>query len=100
MHAQWQTGGVPEEAEIGRSITTFLFFTCALGAPMSDYPRDAVSAAEPLRTHVKDHLGLGPPNSLKSHLFKMNHLKVNFGPLRDPSFLAARMGAVTYSFVF
>ena len=44
------------------------------------------------------------PSSLKlavvSHLFKMNQLKVNFGLLRDPSFLAARMGAVTYSFVF
>ena len=44
------------------------------------------------------------PSSLKlavvSHLFKMNQLKVNFGLLRDPSFLAARMGAVTYRFVF
>ena len=44
------------------------------------------------------------PSSLKlavvSHLFKMNQLKVNVGLLRDPSFLAARMGAVTYSFVF
>ena len=36
-----------------------------------------------------------PPN-----LFKMNQLKVNFGPLRDPYFLAARMGAVTYRIVF
>ena len=35
-----------------------------------------------------------------SHLFEMNQLKVNFGLLRDPSFLAARMGAVTYSVVF
>ena len=33
-----------------------------------------------------------------SHLFKMNQLKVNFGLLRDPYFLAASMGAVTYSF--
>ena len=44
------------------------------------------------------------PSSLKlavvSHLFKMNQLKVNFGLLRDPSFLAARMGPDTYSFVF
>ena len=43
------------------------------------------------------------PSSLKlavvSRLFKMNQLKVNFGLLRDPSFLAARMGAVTYSVV-
>ena len=45
-----------------------------------------------------------PPSSLKlavvSHLFKMNQLKVNFGLLRDPSFLAARMGAVTCRLVF
>ena len=45
-----------------------------------------------------------PPSSQKlavvSHLFKMNQLKVNFGLLRDPSFLAARMRAVTYSLVF
>ena len=44
------------------------------------------------------------PSSLKlavvSHLFKMNQLKVNFGLLRDPSFLAARMGAVTCRFHF
>ena len=44
------------------------------------------------------------PSSLKlavvSHLFKMNQLKLNFGLLRDPSFLAERMGAVTYGFVF
>ena len=35
-----------------------------------------------------------------SHLFKMNQLKVNFGLLRDPYFLAAHMGAVNYRFVF
>ena len=44
------------------------------------------------------------PSSLKlavvSHLFKMSQLKVNFGLLRDPSFLAARMGAVTCRYVF
>ena len=44
------------------------------------------------------------PPSLKlavlSHLFKMNQLKVNFGLLRDPFFLAARMGAVTCRYVF
>ena len=28
---------------------------------MSAYPRHAVSAAEPLCTHGKDHPGLGPP---------------------------------------
>ena len=61
-------GGVPEEAEIGSTITTFVFFTCALGAPMSDYLPYAVSAAEPLCTHGKDHPGLGPPNSLKLFL--------------------------------
>ena len=33
-------------------------------------------------------------------LFQMNQLKVNFGLLRDPSFLAARTGAVTCRFVF
>ena len=60
-----QKGRVPEEAKIGRSIITFSFFTCALGAPMSASLRDAVSAAEPLCTHVKDHPGLGPPNFLK-----------------------------------
>ena len=45
-----------------------------------------------------------PPSLLKlavvSHLFEMNQLKVNFGLLRDPSFLAARMGAVPSRFVF
>ena len=65
MHARTQKGGVPEEAEIGRTITRFVFFTCALGAPMTDSPLDAVSAAEPLCTHGKDHPGLGHPNSLK-----------------------------------
>ena len=44
------------------------------------------------------------PSSLKlavvSYLFKMNQLKVNFGLLRDPYCLAARMGAVTYRIVF
>ena len=60
-HARTQKGGVPEEAKIGRTITRIEFFTCALGAPKSDYPRDAVSAAEPLCTHGKDHPGLGGP---------------------------------------
>ena len=64
-HARIQKGGLSEEAEIGRTITTFLFLTCALGAPMTDYPPDAVSAAEPLCTHVKDHPGLRPHHSLK-----------------------------------
>ena len=41
-----------------------------------------------------------PKFAVVSDLFKMNQLKVNFGLLRDPSFLAARMGAVTYRFVF
>ena len=41
-----------------------------------------------------------PKLAVVSHLFKINHLKVTFGLLRDPSFLAARMGAVTYRFVF
>ena len=35
-----------------------------------------------------------------SHIFKMHQLKVNFGLLRDPSFLAARMGAVTCRYFF
>ena len=39
-----------------------------------------------------------PKLAVVSYLFKMNQLKVNFGLLRDLSFLAARMGAVTYSF--
>ena len=60
-HTRRQKRGVPEEAKIGRTITTIVFFTCALGAPMTDYPRDAVSAAEPLCTHGKDHPGLGGP---------------------------------------
>ena len=64
-HARTQKRGVPEEAKIGRTITRFVFSTCALGAPMSDYPRDTVSEAEPLCTDVKDHPGLGPHNSLK-----------------------------------
>ena len=60
-HAGTQKRGVPEEANIGRTITTFEFFTCALVAPRSAYPLDAVSAAEPLRTHGKDHPGLWGP---------------------------------------
>ena len=63
-HARCQKRGVPEEAKLGRTITRIEFFTCALGAPMTDYPRDDVLAAEPLCTHVKDHPGLGAPNSL------------------------------------
>ena len=53
--------GVPEEAKIGRSTTTFLFWAGGMGALMSASPRDAVSAAEPLCTHGKDHPGLGGP---------------------------------------
>ena len=34
-HAGTQKGGVPEEAKMGRAITRFVFFTCALGAPMT-----------------------------------------------------------------
>ena len=60
-HTRCQKGRIPEEAKIGRTITTFVFFTCALGAPMTAYPLDAVSAAEPLCTHGKDHPGLGGP---------------------------------------
>ena len=41
-----------------------------------------------------------PKLAVVSHLFKINQLKINFGLLGDPSFLTARMGAVTYSFVF
>ena len=41
-----------------------------------------------------------PKLAVPQHLFKMNQLKVNFGLLRDPSFLAARMGAVTCRFHF
>ena len=67
-HTRPQKGGVHEEAKIGRTITGFVFFTCALGAPMTDYLRYAVSAAEPLCTHGKDHPGLGPPNSLKPNM--------------------------------
>ena len=64
-HTRTQKGGVPEEAEIGRT-STIRDFLHALQAPsMSDSPRDAVSAAEPLCTHGKDHAGLGAPNSLK-----------------------------------
>ena len=33
---------------------------------MTDYPRDAVSAAGPLRTHGKDKPGLGDPHSITS----------------------------------
>ena len=64
-HAGTQKREVPEEAKIGRTITTFLFFTCALGAPMTDSLPYAVSAAGRLCTHGKDIPGLGPPNSLK-----------------------------------
>ena len=67
-HAGPQKGGVPEEAEIGRT-STIRDFLHALQAPsMTAYPRDAVSAAEPLCTHGKDHAGLGAPNSLKLFL--------------------------------
>ena len=62
MHAWTQKGGVPEEAKIGRTITRFVFFACALDAPMTASPRYAVSAAEPLCTHGKDHPGFGPLN--------------------------------------
>ena len=41
-----------------------------------------------------------PKLAVPPHLFKMNQLKANFGLLRDPSFLAARMGVVTSSFIF
>ena len=41
-----------------------------------------------------------PKLAVPPHLFKMNQLKVYFGLLRDPSFVAACMGAVTYRFVF
>ena len=44
---------------------------------MTDYPPDAVSAAEPLCTHGKDIPGLGPPNSLK--LINLNPKK----PIKD-----------------
>ena len=57
-HAGTQKRGVPEEA---KTITGFVFFTCALGAPMTDSLLDAVSAAERLCTHGKDHPGLGGP---------------------------------------
>ena len=60
-HARCQKRGVPEEAKIGRTITRIELFTYALGAPMSDSLLDAVSAAEPLCTHGKDHPGLGGP---------------------------------------
>ena len=44
------------------------------------------------------------PSSLKlavvSHLFKMNQLKVNFGLLRDPSFLAVRMDLLPIALFF
>ena len=41
-----------------------------------------------------------PKLAVVSHLFKTNQPKVNFGLLRDPSFLAVRMGAVTCRFDF
>ena len=63
-HARCQKREVPEEAKIGRTITRIEFFTCALGAPRSAYPRDAVSAPEPLCTFVKDYPGLGSPKRL------------------------------------
>ena len=75
-HTRTQKGGVPEEAKIGRTITRIEFFTCALGAPMTDSPLDAVSAAEPLCTHGKDKPGLGPPNSLKLLLLLLPPLPV------------------------
>ena len=65
MEACCQKRGVPEEAKIGRTSTRFVFRAGGMGAPMTDSPRDAVSAAEPLCTHGKDIPGLGPPNSLK-----------------------------------
>ena len=64
-HTGWQQGGVPEEGENRRTSSRF-YFSHAFQAPsMSDYPRDAVSAAGPLCTHGKDKPGLGAPNSLK-----------------------------------
>ena len=53
-----------------------------------------------MRAAKKERSLRRPKLAVVSHLFKMNQLKVNFGLLRDPSFLAARMGAVTYRFVF
>ena len=61
-HAGRQKRGVPEGAKIGRTSTRIDFFTCALGAQMTDSLRYAVSAAEPLCTHGKDYLELGDPN--------------------------------------
>ena len=64
-HAGCQKGGVPEEA----NNQLYHENPCACmnppGAPMTAYLRHAVSAAEPLCTHGKDHAGLGAPNSLK-----------------------------------
>ena len=61
-YARTQKRGVPEGAKIGRTSTRIDFFTCALGAQMTDSLRYAVSAAEPLCTHGKDYLELGDPN--------------------------------------
>ena len=56
---------VPEEGEIGMLLMAFHFLHALQAFSMTAYPRDAVSAAEPLCTHGKDKPGLGAPNSLK-----------------------------------
>ena len=43
-HTRCQKGGVPEEGKIHLPYSLFQFFKCVLGAYMSVYPRDAISA--------------------------------------------------------
>ena len=58
-HAGCQKGGVPEEANTQLYHRNPCACMNPLAGSMTDYPRDAVSAAEPLCTHGKDHAGLG-----------------------------------------
>ena len=64
-HAGCQKERVPEEGEVCRTYTICYFLHALQAFSMTAYPRDAVSAAEPLCTHGKDKPGLGAPNSLK-----------------------------------
>ena len=67
-HAGCQKERVPEEGKIGVFPMSIHFLHALQAFSMTAYPRDAVSAAEPLCTHGKDKPGLGAPNSLKLFL--------------------------------
>ena len=109
-HARTQKRGVPEEAKIGRTSATFDFLKYVLGARHPNPRTTRNLDFDPLLLHVSAQRFCcrnrvtepGGPWGAKSarEKYKPSDGTANFGLLRDPSFLAARMGAVTYSFVF